>query len=157
MRPVRLEMEGFAAFRERAVVDFTGAEYFALVGPTGAQAPATLQTGTSLVTLNQGNAAFTPPGLGSTLIGSQPETNLPQDLTGLTQLGAQMKVQTETTAETLNKTISEATGLAKSAMDALPHVVSAKAAAKKDEKKDEKAPAKPAGEGAADGGAALTP
>ncbi|MBL8928305.1 MAG: AAA family ATPase [Pseudonocardia sp.] len=28
-------MEGFAAFRERAVVDFTGAEYFALVGPTG--------------------------------------------------------------------------------------------------------------------------
>jgi DNA repair protein SbcC/Rad50 len=36
MRPVRLEMEGFAAFRERAVVDFTGAEYFALVGPTGA-------------------------------------------------------------------------------------------------------------------------
>jgi len=35
MRPVRLEMEGFAAFRERAVVDFTGAEYFALVGPTG--------------------------------------------------------------------------------------------------------------------------
>jgi exonuclease SbcC len=36
MRPVRLEMEGFAAFRERAVVDFAGAEYFALVGPTGA-------------------------------------------------------------------------------------------------------------------------
>ena len=36
MRPVRLEMEGFAAFRERSVVDFTGAEYFALVGPTGA-------------------------------------------------------------------------------------------------------------------------
>ena len=35
MRPVRLEMEGFAAFREPAVVDFTGAEYFALVGPTG--------------------------------------------------------------------------------------------------------------------------
>ena len=36
MRPVRLELEGFAAFRERTVVDFTGAEYFALVGPTGA-------------------------------------------------------------------------------------------------------------------------
>ena len=36
MRPVRLELEGFAAFRERSVVDFTGAEYFALVGPTGA-------------------------------------------------------------------------------------------------------------------------
>ena len=36
MRPVRLELEGFAAFRERNVVDFTGAEYFALVGPTGA-------------------------------------------------------------------------------------------------------------------------
>ena len=36
MRPVLLEMEGFAAFRERSVVDFTGAEYFALVGPTGA-------------------------------------------------------------------------------------------------------------------------
>src|SRR5512138_3249148 len=35
MRPVRLEMEGFAAFRERTVVDFAGAEYFALVGPTG--------------------------------------------------------------------------------------------------------------------------
>ena len=36
MRPVRLEMNGFAAFREPAVVDFTGADYFALVGPTGA-------------------------------------------------------------------------------------------------------------------------
>ncbi|AEA26109.1 exonuclease SbcC [Pseudonocardia dioxanivorans CB1190] len=36
MRPVRLEMQGFAAFREPAVVDFTGADYFALVGPTGA-------------------------------------------------------------------------------------------------------------------------
>lgn len=29
-------MNGFAAFREPAVVDFTGADYFALVGPTGA-------------------------------------------------------------------------------------------------------------------------
>src|SRR6185312_12002036 len=36
MRPVRLEMHGFAAFREPTVVDFAGAEYFALVGPTGA-------------------------------------------------------------------------------------------------------------------------
>ncbi|WP_214368694.1 AAA family ATPase [Pseudonocardia sp. H11422] len=35
MRPVRLEMHGFAAFREPTTVDFTGAEYFALVGPTG--------------------------------------------------------------------------------------------------------------------------
>src|SRR5918993_715099 len=35
MRPVRLEMHGFAAFREPTVVDFTGAEYFALVGATG--------------------------------------------------------------------------------------------------------------------------
>ena len=36
MRPVRLTMDGFASFREPTVVDFTGAEYFALVGPTGA-------------------------------------------------------------------------------------------------------------------------
>ncbi|MBW0089497.1 SMC family ATPase [Pseudonocardia sp. KRD-184] len=35
MRPVRLVLDGFASFRERTVVDFTGAEYFALVGPTG--------------------------------------------------------------------------------------------------------------------------
>jgi DNA repair protein SbcC/Rad50 len=35
MRPVRLEMHGFAAFREPTVVDFAGADYFALVGPTG--------------------------------------------------------------------------------------------------------------------------
>jgi exonuclease SbcC len=35
MRPVRLRMHGFAAFREPTEVDFTGAEYFALVGPTG--------------------------------------------------------------------------------------------------------------------------
>jgi exonuclease SbcC len=35
MRPVRLDMHGFAAFREPTVVDFVGAEYFALVGPTG--------------------------------------------------------------------------------------------------------------------------
>ncbi|MFC4950549.1 AAA family ATPase [Pseudonocardia sp. GCM10023141] len=36
MKPVRLEMAGFASFREATVVDFEGAEYFALVGPTGA-------------------------------------------------------------------------------------------------------------------------
>ncbi|MGQ0481636.1 MAG: AAA family ATPase, partial [Pseudonocardia sp.] len=35
MRPIRLDMHGFAAFREPTGVDFTGAEYFALVGPTG--------------------------------------------------------------------------------------------------------------------------
>ncbi|MBT0770747.1 SMC family ATPase [Kineosporia sp. J2-2] len=35
MRPVLLEMEGFASFRERAVVDFEEADYFAIVGPTG--------------------------------------------------------------------------------------------------------------------------
>ncbi|WP_300017513.1 SMC family ATPase [Pseudonocardia sp.] len=35
MRPVRLEMAGFASYREPTVVDFTGADYFALVGPTG--------------------------------------------------------------------------------------------------------------------------
>ncbi len=36
MRPVLLEMAGFAAFREPTTVDFAGADYFALVGPTGA-------------------------------------------------------------------------------------------------------------------------
>ena len=35
MRPTRLELEGFTAFKEPTVVDFSGAEYFALVGPTG--------------------------------------------------------------------------------------------------------------------------
>ncbi|HEY9418230.1 MAG TPA: SMC family ATPase, partial [Pseudonocardia sp.] len=35
MRPIRLDLHGFAAFREPTVVDFTGVEYFALVGPTG--------------------------------------------------------------------------------------------------------------------------
>ncbi|MDT7668995.1 MAG: repair protein SbcC/Rad50, partial [Pseudonocardiales bacterium] len=34
MRPVVLQMHGFAAFREPTTVDFTGTEYFALVGPT---------------------------------------------------------------------------------------------------------------------------
>ena len=36
MRPERLELEGFTAFRERTVVDFAGADLFALSGPTGA-------------------------------------------------------------------------------------------------------------------------
>lgn len=35
MRPVRLEVEGFTAFRAPTVVDFDGADLFALVGPTG--------------------------------------------------------------------------------------------------------------------------
>ena len=36
MRPLRLEMEGFGTFSQRTCVDFTGADFFALVGPTGA-------------------------------------------------------------------------------------------------------------------------
>lgn len=36
MRPVRIEMEGFSAFREPTVVDFTDVDLFAFVGPTGA-------------------------------------------------------------------------------------------------------------------------
>jgi exonuclease SbcC len=35
MRPVQLTMEGFASFRNKTEVDFSDAEYFALVGPTG--------------------------------------------------------------------------------------------------------------------------
>ena len=35
MRPVRLDLDGFASFRDPATVDFTDADYFALVGPTG--------------------------------------------------------------------------------------------------------------------------
>lgn len=35
MRPLRLELEGFTAFRERTCVDFGDAELFALAGPTG--------------------------------------------------------------------------------------------------------------------------
>jgi exonuclease SbcC len=35
MRPVRLEVEGFTAFRAPTSVDFDGADLFALVGPTG--------------------------------------------------------------------------------------------------------------------------
>src|SRR5437868_5222466 len=35
MRPEQLEIEGFTAFRETTVVDFTDADLFALTGPTG--------------------------------------------------------------------------------------------------------------------------
>jgi exonuclease SbcC len=35
MRPITLDMHGFASFREEAHVDFSDAEFFALVGPTG--------------------------------------------------------------------------------------------------------------------------
>ena len=35
MRPITLDMDGFASFREPAHVDFSDAEFFALVGPTG--------------------------------------------------------------------------------------------------------------------------
>lgn len=35
MRPVRLQMNGFAAFRDEAVVDFADADFFVLVGATG--------------------------------------------------------------------------------------------------------------------------
>ncbi len=36
MRPVRLDMDGFASFREKTVIDFTDVNYFVLVGATGA-------------------------------------------------------------------------------------------------------------------------
>jgi exonuclease SbcC len=35
MRPLRLTVEGFTSFRDRTEVDFSDADYFALVGPTG--------------------------------------------------------------------------------------------------------------------------
>jgi exonuclease SbcC len=35
VRPLRLDMAGFTVFREETTVDFTDADYFALVGPTG--------------------------------------------------------------------------------------------------------------------------
>ncbi|WP_319464201.1 SMC family ATPase, partial [Micromonospora sp. RTP1Z1] len=35
MRPIRLDMAGFTVFREETTVDFTDADFFALVGPTG--------------------------------------------------------------------------------------------------------------------------
>ena len=36
MRPVTLDLDGFGSFRSATTVDFTDADYFALVGPTGA-------------------------------------------------------------------------------------------------------------------------
>src|SRR5580698_11630464 len=36
MRPVRLDMDGFASFRDKTVLDFTDTDYFVLVGATGA-------------------------------------------------------------------------------------------------------------------------
>src|SRR5439155_16122430 len=36
MRPLRLEISGFSAFREPIEVDFSDCDYFAFVGPTGA-------------------------------------------------------------------------------------------------------------------------
>jgi exonuclease SbcC len=35
MRPLRLDLAGFAVFREPTSIDFTDADFFALVGPTG--------------------------------------------------------------------------------------------------------------------------
>ena len=35
MRPTRLEMVGFGSFKEPTTIEFEGAEFFALVGPTG--------------------------------------------------------------------------------------------------------------------------
>ena len=35
MRPLRVELEGFSAYRDRTVVSFEDADLFAFVGPTG--------------------------------------------------------------------------------------------------------------------------
>ena len=35
MRPLRLDLHGFTVFREPTTVDFSEADFFALVGPTG--------------------------------------------------------------------------------------------------------------------------
>jgi len=35
MRPLRLDLAGFTVFRDETTVDFTDADYFALIGPTG--------------------------------------------------------------------------------------------------------------------------
>src|SRR6516165_3512727 len=35
MRPLRLLLDGFGSYREPAEVDFSGVDFFALVGPTG--------------------------------------------------------------------------------------------------------------------------
>jgi hypothetical protein len=126
-----------------------------LVGPAGAQAPAVLQPGASMVTINTGPAALTPADLASALIKGQPTSNLPQDLTGITQLGAQLKVQTETTADSLNKTIAEASGLAKEAMKQIPSAIKAKAdadAEREKREKEKKEQDKGEGSGSAGGG-----
>src|SRR5215475_6266602 len=36
MRPLRLDLHGFTVFRDPTTVDLTDADFFALVGPTGA-------------------------------------------------------------------------------------------------------------------------
>ncbi|GAA2528235.1 SMC family ATPase [Pilimelia columellifera] len=36
MRPLRLDLAGFTVFRDETTIDFTDADFFALVGPTGA-------------------------------------------------------------------------------------------------------------------------
>ena len=35
MRPLRLSIEGFSAYRNRVDIDFTDVDYFSLSGPTG--------------------------------------------------------------------------------------------------------------------------
>src|SRR4051794_18435069 len=35
MRPLRLDLAGFTVFRDPTTVDFTDADFFALIGPTG--------------------------------------------------------------------------------------------------------------------------
>ncbi len=124
-----------------------------LVGGAGAQAPAVLQPGgSSMVTINSGPTALTPADLASALIKGQPASNLPQDLTGIAALGAQMKVQTETTAESLNKTIAEASGLAKEAMKQIPSAIKAKSDADAERDKRAKEKEKEAGTGGTEGG-----
>jgi uncharacterized membrane protein YgcG len=124
-----------------------------LVGSSGAQAPAVLQPGASMVTINSGPAALTPADLASALIKGQPTSNLPQDLTGISQLGAQMRVQTETTADSLNKTIAEASGLAKEAMKQIPSAIKAKADADAErEKREKEKAAQDKGSGSGGGG-----
>lgn len=36
MRPISLQIEGFTCFRERALIDFSSLDLFAITGPTGA-------------------------------------------------------------------------------------------------------------------------
>ncbi|MGE5828112.1 MAG: AAA family ATPase, partial [Micromonosporaceae bacterium] len=36
MRPLRLDLAGFTVFRDQTTVDLTDADYFVLIGPTGA-------------------------------------------------------------------------------------------------------------------------